>query len=190
MDVRVPRVPRDPEIRRLRARVAQAARYHPEQPELADDDRRALKAAVAEQYVRDLVDRWPPLTPSSAAASRPCSPTARGSTAVPHSRGAPAVTPEPQRPATAKQKVDATLPECGDGRADPREIGALFAAWLDVKMGQIDDLVAEAQDKADSIPSWRDLAPLFGEYAIRVHLLEQQIDALKKELAALRRGRR
>ena len=63
MAVRVPRVPRDPEIRRLRARVAQAARYHPHQPELADDDRRALKAAVAEQYVRDLVDTFPPLTP-------------------------------------------------------------------------------------------------------------------------------
>lgn len=51
-----------PEIRRLRARVAQAARYHPDQPELADDDRRALKAKVAEQYVRNLVDTWPPLT--------------------------------------------------------------------------------------------------------------------------------
>ena len=65
MDVRVPRVPRvprDPEIRRLRARVAQAARYHPDQPERADDDRRSLKAAVAEQYVRDLVDTFPPLT--------------------------------------------------------------------------------------------------------------------------------
>jgi hypothetical protein len=62
MDVRVPRVPRDPEIRRLRARVARAARYHPDQPELAGDDRRALKAKVAEQYVRDLVDSFPPLT--------------------------------------------------------------------------------------------------------------------------------
>jgi hypothetical protein len=60
--VRVPRVPRDPEIRRLRARVAQAARCHPDQPELVADDRRALKARVAEQYVRDLVDTWPPLT--------------------------------------------------------------------------------------------------------------------------------
>lgn len=63
MAVRVPRVPRDPEIRRLRARVARVARYHPDQPELAADDRRALKAAVAEQYVRELVDGWPPLTP-------------------------------------------------------------------------------------------------------------------------------
>jgi len=62
MDVRVPRVPRDPEIRRLRARVARTARYHPDRPELADDDRRALKAKVAEQYVRDLVDSFPLLT--------------------------------------------------------------------------------------------------------------------------------
>jgi hypothetical protein len=53
------RVPRDPEVRRLRARAAGMARHH---PELADDARRDLKAAVAAQYVRDLVDTWPPLT--------------------------------------------------------------------------------------------------------------------------------
>ncbi len=58
------RVPRDPEVRRLRARVARAARYHPGQPELAAEDRRTLKAIRAEQYVRDLVDTWPPLTDS------------------------------------------------------------------------------------------------------------------------------
>lgn len=63
MAVRIPRVPSDPEVRRLRAHVAWAARYHPDQPELAADERRTLKAIRAEQYVRDLVDTFPPLTP-------------------------------------------------------------------------------------------------------------------------------
>jgi len=62
MAVRVPRVPRDPEIRRLRSRLAAAGRYHPDRPELVADDRRQLKGLVAEQYIRDLVDTWPPLT--------------------------------------------------------------------------------------------------------------------------------
>ena len=57
------RVPRDPEVRRLRARLARAGRYHPDQPELVADDRRQLKALVAEQYVKDLVASWPPLSP-------------------------------------------------------------------------------------------------------------------------------
>lgn len=44
-----------PEQRHERARVAALARHHPEV-------RQQLKAAQAEQYVRELVDSWPPLT--------------------------------------------------------------------------------------------------------------------------------
>ena len=58
-----------PEHRRQRARVAALSRHHPDRPELADDARRQLQAAQAdnrawqaEQYIRDLVDGWPPLT--------------------------------------------------------------------------------------------------------------------------------
>jgi hypothetical protein len=54
-------MPLTPEGRRARARVAILSRYHPDQPEL-DQARRDLKAIRAEQYVRDLVDAWPPLT--------------------------------------------------------------------------------------------------------------------------------
>jgi hypothetical protein len=61
---RVPRVPSDPEVRRLRDSVARAARFHPDQPELAADDRRTLKVIRASQYIKDLVDTWPPLTDS------------------------------------------------------------------------------------------------------------------------------
>jgi hypothetical protein len=55
-------VPLTEEGRRLRARAAALTRHHPDQPELADDTRRQLKADNAEQYVRQLVDTWPPLT--------------------------------------------------------------------------------------------------------------------------------
>ena len=54
-------MPLTPEGRRLRARVAILSRYHPDQPDLVAA-RRDLKADTAEQYVRDLVDGWPPLT--------------------------------------------------------------------------------------------------------------------------------
>jgi hypothetical protein len=45
------------EQRQQRARVAAMARHHPEV-------RRDLRIATAEQYVRELVDGWPPLTDS------------------------------------------------------------------------------------------------------------------------------
>jgi hypothetical protein len=51
-----------PEQRRHRARVAALSRHHPDQPELDADARRDLKVANAAQYVRQLVDSWPPLT--------------------------------------------------------------------------------------------------------------------------------
>lgn len=54
--------PRDPEVARARARLAAVRRHHPDQPQLDADARRDLKAANAAQYVRELVDGWPPLT--------------------------------------------------------------------------------------------------------------------------------
>jgi hypothetical protein len=54
--------PRDPEVARARARLAAVRRHHPDQPALTAEARRDLKAANADQYVRDLVDRWPALS--------------------------------------------------------------------------------------------------------------------------------
>ena len=62
-------MPLTPEGRRLRARVAILSRYHPDQPDLVAA-RRDLKADTAEQYVRDLVDGWPPLTDTQRTALR------------------------------------------------------------------------------------------------------------------------
>lgn len=53
---------RDPEGRRLRARAAALARHHPDQPEAGAEERRTLRAAAAERYIRELVDTFPPLT--------------------------------------------------------------------------------------------------------------------------------
>ena len=48
-----------PEQRRRRARLAALSRHHPERVEA---ERRQLKAASAERYVRRLREDWPPLT--------------------------------------------------------------------------------------------------------------------------------
>jgi hypothetical protein len=50
------------EGRRRRARLSSNSRHRPDQPELLDEDRRWLKAAAAERYVRELVDGLPALT--------------------------------------------------------------------------------------------------------------------------------
>lgn len=44
-----------------RARLAALSRHHPDGPEV-DDARRDLRAARAEDYIRELVDQAPPLT--------------------------------------------------------------------------------------------------------------------------------
>jgi hypothetical protein len=56
--------PRDPEVARARARLAPVRRHHPDQVDLTADARRDLRVANAGQYIRDLVDAWPPLTDS------------------------------------------------------------------------------------------------------------------------------
>jgi hypothetical protein len=55
-------MPLTPEGRRRRARAAALARHHPDQPEVAAEDRRALKEAAIERHIKALVDTFPPLT--------------------------------------------------------------------------------------------------------------------------------
>jgi hypothetical protein len=52
----------DAEGRRVRTRLSSNTRHHPDRADLLDPDRRWLKAAAAERYVRELVDTFPPLT--------------------------------------------------------------------------------------------------------------------------------
>ncbi|MFG2058644.1 hypothetical protein ACGFI9_31925 [Micromonospora sp. NPDC048930] len=51
-----------PEERRAIGRIAIAARHHPNEPERQLEDRRTLRAAQAERYIRAIVDGAPPLT--------------------------------------------------------------------------------------------------------------------------------
>jgi hypothetical protein len=48
-------VPITPEGRRRRARVAAIRRHHPDRPDLAADDQRALKTDALERHIREVL---------------------------------------------------------------------------------------------------------------------------------------
>lgn len=78
----------------------------------------------------------------------------------------------------------------GDCEPDPRAIGDLLNAWLDIQMSRVDDLVDEAHSKVAAIPEWRRISGLVGELAIQSAVLQSEVAELKDEVAALKRGRR
>lgn|GEM_PF-2611306 len=51
---------------------------------------------------------------------------------------------------------------------DPRRVGEVVAAWLDVRMGEVDDLVAEARSRVEALPDLRTLWLLAGEILVRL----------------------
>jgi hypothetical protein len=55
-------------ITRARARVANAIRHHPDDPEAIAAARSDLRGAVAEDRIRKIVDGWPPLSAETRAA--------------------------------------------------------------------------------------------------------------------------
>jgi hypothetical protein len=59
---RGPSITLDAEGRHRRARLSANSKHHPDRPDLLDPDRRWLKAAAAEVYIRQVVDSLPPLT--------------------------------------------------------------------------------------------------------------------------------
>jgi hypothetical protein len=60
------------------------------------------------------------------------------------------------------------------------------AAWVDVKMGEVDDLVDEARSRVAAIPDQRQLWLLAGETLVRLHALELEVAGLRAEVARLR----
>lgn len=56
-----------PEQRRICGKLAARERHYPEDRETADALRRDLRASRAEDYVRELVDAAPPLSPEQRA---------------------------------------------------------------------------------------------------------------------------
>lgn len=51
-----------PERAKMRARIAATKRHHPDRPDLIANDQRTLKMARAEDFIRGLVESFPPLT--------------------------------------------------------------------------------------------------------------------------------
>jgi hypothetical protein len=66
-------------------------------------------------------------------------------------------------------------------QGDPRRIGELLSCWLDIRLDEVDALVAEGQSKVDALPNLRNLWSLFGELVVRVHFLESEVERLKGE---------
>jgi len=53
------------------------------------------------------------------------------------------------------------------------------AAWLDVRMGEVDDLVAEARSRVEALPDLRTLWLLAGEILVRLAAVEHELAELK-----------
>jgi hypothetical protein len=98
--------------------------------------------------------------------------------APPDKRTGPDATPTPFRavPAPTPTSTTGSVPH----RDDPRRIGELLGAWLDVRMGEVDDLVAEARAKVATLPNERMLWECFGEWLLRLMALEREVAELRK----------
>lgn len=99
----------------------------------------------------------------------------------------------PRTPDDGIAKGTASIADRGDGREapiSPESIVGMLAAWVDIKMGEVDDLIDDARSRAAAIPNQRQLWLLFGETLVRLHALEQDVAELRDEVGRLRkRGR-
>jgi hypothetical protein len=90
-------------------------------------------------------------------------------------RGEPGLTPTATN-GTATKDGAAILPDADD----PRRIGELLGAWLNIRMGEVDDLVAEARARVAAIPDQRTLWLLAGEILVRLAAVEHELPELRK----------
>ena len=94
---------------------------------------------------------------------------------VPRSRHpASATTPRPN--GTTDNGGVVIVPDGGD----PRAIGELLGAWFDVRMAEVDDLVAEARARVAAVPDQRTLWLLAGEILVRLAAVEHELAELRK----------
>jgi hypothetical protein len=70
----------------------------------------------------------------------------------------------------------AILPDAGD----PRRIGELLGDWLGIRMAEVEDVVAEARSRAESLPDQRTLWLLAGEILVRLAAVEHELAELRK----------
>jgi hypothetical protein len=78
--------------------------------------------------------------------------------------------------ATATNGNRESIPDPGD----PRRVGELLGAWLDVRMAEVDDLVAEARSRVESLPDLRTLRLLAGEILVRLAAVEHELADRRK----------
>jgi hypothetical protein len=98
--------------------------------------------------------------------------------------GQPAASAEPVIGAGTSRIADRD--DAGQAPISPEGIVGMLAAWVDVKMGEVDDLVDEARSRVAAIPDQRQLWLLAGETLVRLHALELEVAGLRAEVARLR----
>jgi hypothetical protein len=85
--------------------------------------------------------------------------------------------PTTERP--SQQVPPGTAPIVPDP-GDPREAGELLRLWVGVKLEEVDDLVAEARSRVESLPDLRTLWLLAGEILVRLAAVEHELAELRK----------
>ena len=96
----------------------------------------------------------------------------------------------PQRPGRniptpPPSEVAPILTAPGNG-GDLHPIGDLLQTWIGIQFERIDDLVAEAESKAASIPDLRVLRQLTGETIVLLYGLQNEVADLKAEVRSLK----
>jgi hypothetical protein len=66
-------------------------------------------------------------------------------------------------------------------QGDPRRVGELLASWVEVRMGEVDGLVAEARARVEALPDQRVLWSLYGELLLGMRALEHEVAELKRK---------
>jgi hypothetical protein len=67
-------------------------------------------------------------------------------------------------------------------QGDPAGVGEVVAAWVGVKLAEVDDLVAEARSRVEAIPNQRVLWTLVGEIIVLLRCLELEVAELRKAI--------
>jgi len=87
--------------------------------------------------------------------------------------------PTSRRPGLAPTTTATNGPVIVPDAGDPRRVGDLLAAWVGVRMGEVDDLVAEARRKVELLPDQSALWLVLGELVVRLACVERELAELK-----------
>jgi hypothetical protein len=100
---------------------------------------------------------------------------------------------EPAPGPAAEQQVNRSLPDQGDCRADPFEVGEVLRLWVGIQMDCVDALIDEAESKVTAIPDLRTLRAMMGEWVVLTYSLQAEVTDLRGDIHSLKarlKGRR